>query len=248
MTCHDLHTYFESDRHGAVDLLPHTEVTDHLAGCVDCNHFVEERAELKRYLRLLRDSAPQISSSLDHRVIAKYRSHMFERLSATNSPFARRHLDLRASLAWAAAVTFAAIVAGVGMFLFAPNQQTPQPPPAHEVEAHQQTILPGESTDDKASLRPHSLHRKTLNSSGISRRRAKDAELVAQQSSPLPTSFEGLMYCDQISCPGALEVIRVQLSAPAWDGKPGLERTNSAVFADVLVGPDGIARGIRVVQ
>jgi len=248
MTCHDIHTYFESDRHGAVDLLPHTEVADHLAGCVDCNRFVEEQAELKRYLRLLRDSAPQIPSSLDDCVVAKYRSNKLERLSATNSPSARRHLDLRASLAWAAAVTFAAIVAGVGMFLFTPNQQTPQPPPAHEIGAHQHAILPEERTDVKASLRPHSFHRKTPNSSGSSRRRASNPELVGEQSSSLPTSFEGLMYCDQISCPGALEVIRVQLSGPAWDGKPGLERTNSAVFADVLVGPDGIARGIRVVQ
>jgi hypothetical protein len=248
MTCHDLHTYFESDRHGAVDLLPHTEVTEHITGCVDCNRFVEERAELKRYMRLLRDSAPQIPASLDDCVVAKYRSHMLERLSASNLPSAKRYLDLRTSLAWAAAVTFATIVAGVGMFLFGPNQQTPQPPPAHEIEAHQQAILPQGRTDGNATLRPHSLHRKTLNSSGSSRRRANDPELVAEQSSSSPTSFEGLMYCDQISCPGALEVIRVQLSAPAWGGKPGLERTNDIVFADVLVGPDGIARGIRVVQ
>ena len=248
MTCQDLHTYFESDRQGAVDLLPHTEVTEHIAGCVDCNHFVEEQTELKKYLRLLRDSAPQIPSSLDDRVVTKYRSHMLERLSASNSLSARRHFDLRTSLAWAAAVTFAAIVAGVGMFLFGPNQHTPQPPPGHEIEAHQHAILPEERTDVKASLRPHSFHRKTPNSSGSSRRRASNPELVGEQSSSLPTSFEGLMYCDQISCPGALEVIRVQLSAPAWRGKPGLERTNDIVFADVLVGPDGIARGIRVVQ
>jgi hypothetical protein len=248
MTCQDLHTYFESDRQGAVDLLPHTEVTEHIAGCVDCNRFVEEQMELKKYLGLLRGYVPQIPSSLDDRVVAKYRSHMLERLSASNSLSARRHLDLRTSLAWAAAVTFATIVAGVGMFVFGPNQQIQQPPPAHEIEARQQTTPAGDSTGDKASLGPHSLHRQTLSSNGSSRRRAKDSELVAQQSSPLPTSFEGLMYCDQISCPGALEVIRVQLSAPAWERKPGLERTNDTVFADVLVGPDGIARGIRVVQ
>jgi hypothetical protein len=53
------------------------------------------------------------------------------------------------------------------------------------------------------------------------------------------------MYCDEMTCTGAFEVIRVEIS-PA----PGHPADNAAspVMAEVLVGADGIARGIRIVQ
>jgi hypothetical protein len=43
---------------------------------------------------------------------------------------------------------------------------------------------------------------------------------------------------------GGLEVIRVQVAAPAADPAAG----KGVVYADVLVGADGIARGIRIVE
>jgi hypothetical protein len=56
------------------------------------------------------------------------------------------------------------------------------------------------------------------------------------------------MYCDEISCGGTMEIIRMRL--PAWgaDDAPPSTETNGTVLADVLVGADGIARGIRIVQ
>jgi hypothetical protein len=56
------------------------------------------------------------------------------------------------------------------------------------------------------------------------------------------------MYCDELSCAGAMDVIRVEVPAEALR-VPQRERSgNEPVEADVLVGPDGVARGIRLVQ
>jgi hypothetical protein len=55
------------------------------------------------------------------------------------------------------------------------------------------------------------------------------------------------MYCDELSCPQDMEMIRVQLPSSAMPRQvSGFMQTNGSVTADVLVGPDGIARGIRL--
>ena len=55
------------------------------------------------------------------------------------------------------------------------------------------------------------------------------------------------MYCDELSCVGAMEMIRVQLPSSRVAGlTPASTLPNGVIFADVLVGPDGIARSIRI--
>jgi len=63
-----------------------------------------------------------------------------------------------------------------------------------------------------------------------------------------PTRFQGLMYCDPLSCPGAMDVIRVELPPPVLESGGAGPKARGIVFADVLVGADGIARGIHVVE
>jgi hypothetical protein len=91
---------------------------------------------------------------------------------------------------------------------------------------------------------------KDLPGTGRKRRAVTDRHTALPSPAPvaasaLPPGFHSLMFCDELSCGEALEVIRVQLPSSAGmlaasGGQP--------VFADVLVGPDGIARGIRVVE
>ncbi|MGA8441532.1 MAG: hypothetical protein WB762_23595 [Candidatus Sulfotelmatobacter sp.] len=45
-----------------------------------------------------------------------------------------------------------------------------------------------------------------------------------------------------------MQLIRVQLPASAAAFQPAAGSPDGAIYADVLVGSDGIARGIRVVQ
>jgi hypothetical protein len=55
------------------------------------------------------------------------------------------------------------------------------------------------------------------------------------------------MFCDELSCVGDMDVVRVQLpSAVVPRRASALPQPTGFVNADVLVGPDGIARGIRV--
>ena len=56
------------------------------------------------------------------------------------------------------------------------------------------------------------------------------------------------MYCDELSCVDAMSVIRVQLPPFAAGFAPASMTNNDVVYADVLVGSDGIARSIRIVQ
>lgn len=63
----------------------------------------------------------------------------------------------------------------------------------------------------------------------------------------MPDGFRSLMYCDELSCGGAMDVLRIQLP-PSAIGLMTAEPSGNVVSADVLVGADGIARGIRIVR
>ena len=243
MTCQDVHTYFDSQERVDIDLQTRTDVTEHIAGCAHCNRFVEEQERLKNHVRLLRDSVPSIPSSLDDTVLANYRSSVLGRSSRVKSASLIGRIDLKSALGWAAAVAFAVVVAGAAILLFAPQPQIPQQQATQEIAARQPTIFPPQRT-----VGAHKASRKTPKSHVSLTGRGNNLEIVAERNAFLPTQFESLMYCDRISCPGALEVIRVQLSSPVLGVTPPSGGTDGVVFADVLVGPDGIARGIRVVE
>ncbi len=74
--------------------------------------------------------------------------------------------------------------------------------------------------------------------------RARKAAAVTHRG-PLPPGFASLMYCDEMSCTGQMEVIRVELPPPVT---PTAGPAAAPVMAEMLVGADGIARGIRIVQ
>src|SRR5262249_53486263 len=63
-----------------------------------------------------------------------------------------------------------------------------------------------------------------------------------------PQEFRSLMYCDEISCDGGMNVVRVQLPALPSGFLPAANTGTRPVSADVLVGADGFARGIRIVH
>lgn len=58
--------------------------------------------------------------------------------------------------------------------------------------------------------------------------------------------YSDLMYCDPVVCSGPMQVVRIKV--PVGQGKPGAGKigSNSFVNAEVVVGPDGVARAIRV--
>jgi hypothetical protein len=69
---------------------------------------------------------------------------------------------------------------------------------------------------------------------------------VAQSASSTFPGYSNLMYCDPVICSGPMQVIRIKV--PVGQVKPNLGQSvgNAFVNADVVVGPDGMARAIRV--
>ncbi len=246
MTCQDLHNFFDGDLRVEADLLPDSaELAEHIASCPPCNRFVEGQKELKKHLHLLRDSAPPIPASLDNAVVANYRSFVLERSWLVKSTPVTRRINPRGALGWAAAVAFAVVVAYGGMLLFIPRPRVWED---RQGTALQPMVPQAQRIANKETARAQKITRKAPKSLAGSVKRENDAASLAKRDNSFPTRFQSLMYCDQISCPGAMEVIRVQLPSPVLGLTPASARANGAVSADVLVGPDGIARGIRVVE
>jgi hypothetical protein len=69
---------------------------------------------------------------------------------------------------------------------------------------------------------------------------------VAQSASSTWPGYSNLMYCDPVVCSGPMQVVRIKV--PVGEVKPNLGQTvgNTFVNAEVVIGPDGVARAIRV--
>jgi hypothetical protein len=72
------------------------------------------------------------------------------------------------------------------------------------------------------------------------------ANNAAQPPNSTWPGYSNLVYCDPVVCSGPMEVVHIKV--PAGQGKPdaGESGGNGFVGADVVVGPDGVARAIRV--
>jgi hypothetical protein len=241
MNCHQVHDYWEAHSQPGSTPAIAGELLQHISRCPECAGFVEEQEKLGTQLRLVRDAAPEMSASLDAAVLASYRNYIGSHESG--AAFGVRPSRIRSVAIFAlaaAAVAIAVVVAYPQIHLFLPASRVsipaPQMSPAPPVTVSAQNTVPGKAQSlgatSKLKKSPHS---------GV-RARAVSAAL-----SPMAPAFQGLMYCDELSCSGAMQVIRVELPAPALaSGAPA--KPGEAVFADVLVGSDGIARGIRIVQ
>jgi hypothetical protein len=246
MTCEEIRACFESDPSAAVRLLQESaELSDHVTKCPECRGFVEEHQELAKGLHAVRESAPEIRASLDAAVLAGYRTFMSERahtLAATDSPPARVRLHSAFGLAAMAAV--AVVIACGAIFLFVQRE----PRVSHKRFRERLPVVA--PTIAVNPIQPRVATQKTVSTTPKSHvgsaKRASATKSVNLSENSFSSGFQSLMYCDQLSCPDTMDVIRVQLPSPRF--RSGPPKTSEFVYADVLVGSDGIARGIRVVE
>jgi hypothetical protein len=54
------------------------------------------------------------------------------------------------------------------------------------------------------------------------------------------------MYCDPVVCSGPMQVVHIKVPVDQVKPNVGQSDGKSFVNADVVVGPDGVARAIRV--
>ena len=251
MTCEELRSHFEENRES--DIETDRAATEHFSVCADCSRFAEERRVLARNLTSVRQSVGQVPESLDAAVIARYRHFVAEREQMLPSSRVRFRLSGRA-WAWGAAV--AAVLAVTAFWVFSAKHtdttaktptSTVMVPVAQVVTPNPVVHSPGRDVASNVSTkRAVKHHAVTATKTAQSRSADHPTSEPVRVARSLPEGFRSLMYCDELSCPEAMDIIRVQLPASAMPRQlPGLVRTGGSVTADVLVGSDGIARGIR---
>jgi len=241
MTCQKLHSYFADPLCVDADLRANcAEVAEHIVGCADCSRFVDAQRELGTSLRLARMSAPQLSASLDAAVLANYREHIATLDSSVNSTPVHRRRPF-AALRWSTAVAAALLVTAIAFFSSRRTVTTGVPPRTARLAGVPQ---PPENNYSVTVIAPRTRRTKP---DVVLARRKRPATSRASVGSSLAPGFRSLMYCDELSCVGAMEMIRVQLPSSVVAGLTSASTpTNGVVFADVLVGADGIARSIRI--
>jgi hypothetical protein len=156
------------------------------------------------------------------------------------------------ALAWSAAVAVAILVAGTEINVIFPRHETAtwvdQGRTSAGTTATPQKAQPSETITggSNAELAESSGRRK-----GSERHVVKVPRTAAtgtEDTASLPAGFTGLMYCDELSCGGEMQVVRMELPMLSASIGSGYAGSNGLVLADVLVGPDGVARGIRIVR
>lgn len=237
MTCHELRLYFEDPLRMDAEFPGEVE---HLVHCTECARFAEARRELGFGLRLVRESAPEPSAAFEAAVLANYRQQATGDLSVAGSR--RRGF----TVVWSTAAA-AATLALAAAFLFHParTKETSNLKMDSAPRASVAQPVPLTKTPNRVPWTNTASSPKT----GLpSIRRSRRAPQLETARSAALEDFRSLMYCDPFSCGGAMQLIRVQLpsSAAAFESVPA--SPDGAIYADVLVGSDGIARGFRVVQ
>jgi hypothetical protein len=236
MTCHELRLYFGDPLR--MDAESPCE-TEHLAHCSECARFVEARRKLGAELRLLRESAPEPSAALGAAVLANYRRRI------TGDPTLGRSRTRRFTIvAWTTAA--AAVLALAGALLLHPARRLETS--NSKMESTQPPVAEAGTFEKGANRVPLTNAASSPKTRLRSARRPRRAPQVATTKGPAFEDFRSLMYCDALSCGGAMQLIRVQLPSSAAAFEPAAAAPYGAIYADVLVGSDGIARGIRVVQ
>jgi hypothetical protein len=232
MTCQELRLYFEDP------LRPEAEFRvepEHLVHCAECARFVDTQRRLGTGLRHLRNAVPQVPQQLDMSVLANYRRDVMNRPSNPTAVSARHRF---ANLRMTGAVAVMVLVAGLALFLrpraVSPISGTRRP----ELNPMSQSV----GVSPTASVTPAKVR-----NSHRARRRCSKLTASAPDISLWP-GFRSLMYCDELSCGGVMELIRVQLPSSGIEPGSASAPANAPVIAEVLVGRDGIARGIRIVQ
>ena len=244
MTCQDFHHDWERRVGPSTDLLSKSpEMAEHARACSECNRLVADEHLLEKHLDLARSAVPEVPASVDAAVAGTYRRYLAERRGVIDRP--RWGVVFEDALPWAAALAFAALVGYAAIIFFAPHSLSGRANGTHRTALRQAPVAVRAETEVSprvpAIRKARDLGRRAPN-------HGKNMEAAAPRDGSFPRAFQSLVYCDQISCPGALEVIRVQLPAPVLGLGEAPARAGGMISADVLVGADGIARGIRVTE
>lgn len=210
----------------SVDLWPDGEpsslLSEHARTCITCDSLVKRESELRRQLEELaqRTQALQPSPSVRKILLAELDS-----VRSTYRP--RRERLLYYALAMAAVICLIVVLV-VG-------NHPPVPAPAVANAPAETPALPITPQTNPAP-------------SPLATRVAQHRESSHRPSSVSPPSprndFYPVVMCDSVTCAGPALTVRVQLPRSPLSTRS----SNTPVTADLLVGEDGLVRGVRLLQ
>ena len=231
MKCEDFRTQI-----GEGQSLAGTAAIQHLELCSECRALAHADQSLRQRLAAVRESAPPVPATLDASVTAAYRARVAGRTAAASRIRSSRPLVL-------AAVAASVAIALVLVITHKKPHTTRETVAGH---ASSSTTVSTESPKERVAAAP--VRRMSRTHAHVQRpaRTEAPAAMVARET---PTNgFQNLMFCDPLSCPGPMQVIRIQVPASAMNRVPAWRPAGGMVQADVVVGSDGIARAIRIVR
>jgi hypothetical protein len=243
MNCNELRDRMESGRFlFRAESGRSAEVAAHIEHCSACRQWIEMEEQLSHQLRLLQENAPALPATLNESVLKGYRARL---QGAAGIIPTNKAIRPRSTLVWRAAV---AAVLLVGAIILFGNRKAPSPPLAAKVQPQPIASATQPESPTKSEL-PSPSEAKRISPRAPRKTTVPRSDIASPEAAEnsLPPDFRNLMYCDQLSCSGAMDVIRMNLPASAF----GLEsplRISNVVAADVVVGPDGVARAIRIVN
>lgn len=232
MNCKEFQFYL-SERNA----LGEAAAAEHTERCPECRSLSLAQDELVQCLGALRESAPQLPASVDTAVMNAFRR---EKGSRANITMATR-------FAWVP-VAAALLIAGA-LWLVRGERQAVSSASVAKTDAPAEVQAPrvpnkieevAEVRPSQNTVRPH----RHVTKHAPAETEPKLAS--AEQQTPVP-GFRNLMYCDPISCSGAMQVIRIQVPVMVQPF-PTARPSSGVVQADVVVGADGVARAIRFVR
>jgi hypothetical protein len=236
MTCSELRQTFE-DTH-RIDTAVGA-AAEHLVECAECARFADAWRELDAGLRLLRESAAQPSAALDGRVLENYRRHSETHPSVIRSLSGKQRLVICTGLA---GMLVLAMLFPRHRQEKASDVRTAAPPT--QTQPLLQSVMPGKNArivDLHKAIHATSRHQRPA----LLPTSEMGAASAVAMGLALP-DFRSLMYCDELSCGEPMQLIRVKVPSSATPFGSNANSPSGFVYADVLVGADGIARGIRV--
>lgn len=235
MSCRKIQSLFEAGDLPEGVFVVDGELAKHAAQCCWCGEFLRRQTDVAAGMALLRSSAPPTSSRLDMDVLRNFR----RQVPALQAPFRRFPIAFPLGR-W----RWGVVAAAVAILVFAAILLRPKPGPVditvmrtepHAVSspAKQQIAQKTVAVKVGPRVKPGAHY--------VSR-----SQTSAVENSSLTAGFRSLMFCDAISCDGNMELVRIQLPSPAMPLSASAQPR--ATSAEVLIGEDGVARAIRIVE
>jgi hypothetical protein len=210
----------------------------HLVTCPECRQLVSVQEELSQQLELVRSRSIPVPPSVDSSVLTLYRDWASNKAKPL---LPQRVIDFpMVKFGIAAAVLLVVLL--VTFFTRSGSQVRATRPMAPSTPALADRSTSPEEVANESPIRHVNA---PIKAGGIHRKLSLS---TAQTGDTLPPGFRSLMYCDPLSCSGTMEVFRMRLPASAVTRGWATPQPDGTVVADVLVGPDGVARAIRIVN